>query len=77
MLSILPASRSRGTLAWSASQFILEWEVTIASGKSSSRRLIAVSLTAERIKEELDAAGDSQLLEDPVDVIPDGMFLNF
>jgi len=28
------------------------------------------------IKDELDPAGDSQLLEDSVDVVPDGMFLH-
>jgi hypothetical protein len=31
---------------------------------------------AKYIKDELDSAGDSQLLEDPVDVVPDGMFLH-
>ena len=31
----------------------------------------------EHIKDKLDAAGDSQLLEDSVDVVPDGMFLHF
>jgi hypothetical protein len=31
---------------------------------------------AECIKKELDSAGDSQLLEDSVDVVPDGMFLH-
>ena len=31
----------------------------------------------KHIKDKLDAAGDSQLLEDSVDVIPDGMFLYF
>jgi hypothetical protein len=28
------------------------------------------------VKDELDSAGDSQLLEDSVDVVPDGMFLD-
>jgi len=31
---------------------------------------------AECVKEELDSAGDSQLVEDSVDIVPDGMFLN-
>jgi hypothetical protein len=31
---------------------------------------------AEYIKDKLDSAGDSQLLEDSVDVVPDGMFLH-
>jgi hypothetical protein len=30
----------------------------------------------KHIKDELDSAGDSQLLEDSVDVVPDGMFLD-
>ena len=31
---------------------------------------------AKNIKDKFDAAGDSQLFEDSVDVIPDGMFLD-
>jgi len=40
-------------------------------------RLNATIPVTEYIKDELDSAGDSQLLEDSVDVVPDGMFLNF
>ena len=32
---------------------------------------------AEGIKDELDSSGNSQLFEDPVDVVPDGMLLHF
>jgi hypothetical protein len=31
---------------------------------------------AKHIEDKLDSAGDSQFLEDSVDVVPDGMFLN-
>ena len=74
---ILKASWSLGTLAWSAFQFLPEGRETIPSGISGCRRLSAAIPTTECIKEELDSAGDSQLLEDPVDVVPDGMFLYF
>jgi hypothetical protein len=30
----------------------------------------------KHIKDELDPAGDTQLLEDSVDIVPDGMFLH-
>jgi hypothetical protein len=32
---------------------------------------------AEHIKDELDPSGDSQLFEDPVNVVPDGVLLHF
>jgi hypothetical protein len=42
-----------------------------------SNKLLASTIpVTEHIKDELDAAGDSQLLEDAVDVIPDGIFLH-
>jgi len=31
---------------------------------------------AKHIKDKLDSAGDAQLLEDSVDIVPDGMFLD-
>jgi len=37
--------------------------------------LVAATPVTEHIKDELDAAGDSQLLEDSVNIIPDRMFL--
>ena len=37
-------------------------------------RLIAALPVAKHIKDEFDPAGDFQLLEDSVDVVPDGMF---
>ena len=40
-----------------------------------NRCLIAPIPVTEYIKDELDSVGDSQLLEDSVDVVPDGMFL--
>jgi hypothetical protein len=38
--------------------------------------LVAAIPVTEHIKDELDATGDSQLLEDSIDVVPDRMFLN-
>ena len=38
--------------------------------------LLATIPVAKHIKDKLDPAGDSQLLEDSVDVVPDGMFLH-
>ena len=38
--------------------------------------LIATIPVTEYIKDKLDSRGDSQLLEDSVDVVPDRMFLN-
>ena len=43
------------------------------AGQASLTATIAV---AKHIKDKLDSAGDTQLLEDSVDVIPDGMFLH-
>jgi hypothetical protein len=37
---------------------------------------MATTLVTKDIKHQLNPAGDSQLLEDSVDVVPDGMFLN-
>ena len=53
----------------------LEWKVTIASALPIRRGLGAIVTLAEGIQDELDPAGYTQLLEDPVDVVPDGMFL--
>ena len=33
-------------------------------------------MVTEHIKDELNSAGDSQLFEDPVNVVPDGMFFH-
>jgi hypothetical protein len=38
--------------------------------------LVAAIPVTKHIKDELNSAGDSQLLEDSVDVVPDRMFLN-
>ena len=57
-------------------QFIPELAESFASG-TSGRRLIATIPVTKHIKDELDSAGDSQLFEDSVDVIPDRMFLHF
>jgi hypothetical protein len=67
---------AQGAFAWSASQFIPDWEEKIVSSISKCRLLLAAIPVAECIKEELDSAGDSQLVEDSVDIVPDGMFLN-
>ena len=46
---------------------------TIDWGQASLTATIPV---AKHIKDKLDSAGDPQLLEDSVDVVPDGMFLH-
>ena len=46
------------------------------SGKSNCRLIRGTPVT-EHIKDKLDPRGNSQLFEDPVDVVPDGMFLHF
>ena len=46
---------------------------TIDWGQAS---LIATIPVTKHIKDEFDPAGDSQLFENSVDVVPDGMFLN-
>jgi hypothetical protein len=38
--------------------------------------LLATIPVTKYIKDELDSAGDSQLLEDSIDVVSDGMFLH-
>jgi hypothetical protein len=42
---------------------------------ATRRGLSAMVTLAKSIQDELDPAGYSQLLEDPVDVVPNGMFL--
>ena len=39
----------------------------------SRRGLVVLIPLVERIQNQLDAAGDSQLIEDPVQVVSDGM----
>ena len=43
-------------------------------GRTAS--LTATIPVTKHIKDKLDSAGDSQLLEDSVDVVPNGMFLH-
>jgi hypothetical protein len=40
-----------------------------------NRCLIATIPVTKHVEDKFDPAGDSQLLEDSVDVVPDGMFL--
>ena len=42
----------------------------------SNHPLVATIPVTEHIKDELDSAGNSQLFEDSVDVVPDRMFLH-
>jgi len=42
----------------------------------SNHPLAATIPVTKHVKDELDSAGDSQLLEDSVDVVPDRMFLH-
>ena len=46
---------------------------TIASDRSTGTLVAAIPVTKD-IKDELDSGGDTQLLEDSVDVVPDRMF---
>ena len=41
-----------------------------------NRCLIATIPVTKHVKDELDSGGDSQLFEDSVYVVPDGMFLD-
>jgi len=58
-----------------AFRFFLSGGVTIGSALPIRRGLSAIVTLAESIQDELDPAGYTQLLEDPVDVVPNGMFL--
>jgi len=59
-----------------AFRFFLSGGVTIGSALPIRRGLSAIVTLAKSIKDEPDPAGYTQLLEDPVDVVPDGMFLH-